>query len=288
MFADGDRTLHAESLTRVLDARDDFRFIARSGGEEVALFGERLPWDSDFFGYEVARLHGVFPLTAPLFRPHADFSPAVASFVRTARDRGIRYLLALVDARDLATIRAVGESGFSLIETRPVYQLCVRDYAYPQRFACRFAVPDDMESLARTARDSVNPYDRFHSDPFLDPEVAGRMLYRMTEASLRGSFADRTVVPDVPRPTAFTSVRYLRDRWPRWRLNIAQFALAACALESKGWATKVFSEMGYHLKEMGVDYVTCATQLPNRAMVRICEKLGYSLGKVELMFRIVL
>src|SRR5581483_386548 len=104
--AAGDRALYANQLTRPLKPSDDLRFIYRADDREaLALFAERLPWDSDFFGYEVAKLQGIFPLKPPLFRPFADFAAGLGHFLRAVRERDIRYLLALVDTRDLAAIR---------------------------------------------------------------------------------------------------------------------------------------------------------------------------------------
>jgi dTDP-4-amino-4,6-dideoxy-D-galactose acyltransferase len=284
----GDRALHAEFLTRALPPDDDLRFLSQLvDGTEVGVFAERLPWDSEFFGYGVAKLHGVFALEEPLCRPDADFTPAVEALVAACRARGIHYLLALVDVRDLALIRALGVCGFALIETRPRYHLHLSSYAFPSRFACRPAVAADVESLAEAAAEAVNPYDRFHADPFVGHDAAARLLRRWVGASVCESFADVTLVPDTPRPAALVTLKYHRAKWPRWGVRLAQFGLAACSPRERGWGSKLFSEAHYHLKEMGVEYVTLLTQLPNRPMIRICEKLGYQLGGAELMFRLV-
>ena len=122
----GDRALHVESLTRDVNPRDDLRFaFPIAGGREVAVCAERLPWDSGFFGYDVARLHGIYPLASSGYQHDADYTPAVSELTRSARRRGIRYLFAVIDARDLPTQRALAATGFSVLETR-VSVLCPR------------------------------------------------------------------------------------------------------------------------------------------------------------------
>ena len=68
----GDRTVQFNSLLRELHPANDLRFTHAIAPEaDVAVLAERLPWDSSFFGYDVARLNGVFPLTGG-YRAEAD------------------------------------------------------------------------------------------------------------------------------------------------------------------------------------------------------------------------
>ena len=120
---EGDRAIHARELTGPLAQTDDLRFIHESEtGEKLLVLAERLPWDSDFFGYDVARLNGIFPLEAPLHRVRADYRGAVGALLEEAKSRGVRYLFAQADPRDLALLLALGEHRFSLLETRLHYQ----------------------------------------------------------------------------------------------------------------------------------------------------------------------
>src|SRR5688500_19500707 len=54
----GDRAVQFDGLLRELDPADDLRLAhAIAPDAEVAGLAERLPWDSAFFGYDVARLY---------------------------------------------------------------------------------------------------------------------------------------------------------------------------------------------------------------------------------------
>ena len=287
--ADGDRSIRAEFLTGRLSEDDDLRFVRRSsGGDEVAVFARRLPWDSEFFGYPVARLDGVIPLNAPWHRPNADYTDALSHLVESARTRGVRYLFASVDSRDLATLRALGALGFSLIETRVSHHLDLTDYSYPERYPVRAATPDDIVGLERTAQKMVNPYDRFHADPFIDPAAVDRLMRRWVHASIAEGFADVTIVPDVGQPTAFCTVKYHKDRWDRWGLNLGQTVFGAVEPEFKGWYRRIISEINYHLRDVGAEHSYLTTQITHSAVIRVWESLGYRFGKGEHTMRIIL
>src|SRR5262245_22251185 len=114
---DGDRAVHTTALLREIDPADDLRFsYPLPDDADVGVFAERLPWDSEFFGYGVARLQGIIPLRSGGYRADADYTPAVDALTALARSRDIRYLFAVVDSRDLPTSRALTTRGFSLIE----------------------------------------------------------------------------------------------------------------------------------------------------------------------------
>lgn len=284
-----DREAFAELLTQQLDEANDLRFIGSlPSGDAVALFARRLAWDSEFFGYGVARLDGVFPLSAPFYRPDAEYVGPVAKFLDEARRRDIRYVFAPVESRDLALMRALGQLGFSLIETRCYYHMDISSYDYPERFPVRAAEPADIPSLGRAARDIVNPFDRFHSDPFISKVDADRLMVRWIEASINEGFADVTIVPDVSEPTAFCTVKYHRDCWNRWGLKLSQPVFSAVSPEFKGWYRKLISEINYHLRDVGAEHSYLATQITNISVTWVWESLGYRLGKGEHIFRLVL
>lgn len=287
-----DRQRVAEELTEPIKPENDLRYRFTSDdtahGLDVAILAERLPWDSEFFGMETAKLHGIYTLKAPHYDYRLDYRPALAAFLKQARERGIRYLLAPVFAEDLAALRALGAAGFEQITGLNYYHISVQDFTHPERYPSRAATVDDIPSLAATARDEVNPYDRFHSDPFIAKEAADRMMTRWVEASIRDGFADITIVPDVPEPKAFCTVRYHKNKWDAWGMRMGQFVLSAIDRDFKGWYLKCFVEILYHLKEMGVEHAFVSTQITNRAAIRQCEKLGFRYGRTEYTYRLVL
>ncbi len=285
----GDKALFLDRLAREIPPENDLRFVGPlSTGDEAAVFAERLPWDSAFFGYGVARLNAILPLVTPFYRPHADYTSQVLELIKRAREREIRYLFSQVDSRDLATLQALGAAGFSVIETRVYYHVDLTSYDNKERYSVRAAVPEDIPSLGRAAREMVNQYDRFHADPFIKPEDADRLMYQWVKASILESFADVTIVPDVPSPMAFCTVRYHKDQWSQWRLKIGQPVFSAVSLEFKGWYRKLISEINFHLQEQGAERAYLITQATNGAVIWVWENLGYHYGRSELVLRRIL
>jgi hypothetical protein len=132
----------------------------------------------------------------------------------------------------------------------------------------------------------VNPYDRFHADPFISKVDADRLMSKWVEASILEGFADITFVPDVTQqPRAFCTVRYHKAKWDRWRLRLSQPVFSAVGTEFKGWYKKLISEICYHLKELGAQHAYMATQATNSAVVWTWESLGYRYGKSEHILR---
>lgn len=287
-FIKADRSLWANDLTRNLDTEHDLRFIYRDKNNTLVLLCEILPWDTAFFGYKVARLHLILPYDAPFTRPHADFSSAVQALVKEAKARGVRYLFASVFPEDLATIRALNTSGFSLIETRAYYHRSLKDYDFPRRFSVRLATPDDIDSLSTAAVEMVNEYDRFHADPMIAKSDADRMMRQWIKASLTEGFADATLVPDVDQPGAFCTLKYHRGHWDEWGVRLGQPVFSAVSHEFRGWYVKIISETCFHLKDIGAEHNYLITQVTNRAVIRSWEKLGYQFGRAEHIFRIVI
>ncbi|AXK70895.1 GNAT family N-acetyltransferase [Lysobacter sp. TY2-98] len=287
--ADYDRGIRVDALLSTLRPDDDLRFVVGSGDTECWVLAERLPWDSEFFGRGIARLNAVVrPSKRRELR--ADVSPEVDAVDRVldvARSRGIDYVFAQVDAIDLPTIRMLSASGFELIESRCHYHRPLVD-APVVRHPCRLATPDDAPSLARTAREMVNPFDRFHADPAIAPADADRLMERWVHASLSSAFADATIVPDDPQPEAFCTARYHKEHWTGWKLNLAQPVLSAVSPRHKGWYVKIISELDEHLRSIGAEHSFLITQLTNNAVIRCWEKLGYQFGKGEHVFRRVL
>ena len=280
-----DKALLAERLTQPLPPTDDLRFIYRvAGGQEIAILAQRLPWDSKFFGYGVARIDGLFPLQAEGVNP-GDYRAAVAALLDLAATREITYVFATVDARDEAALRALGEAGFAVIETRLYYHRDLEQYAHDQRFPVRVATAADVGLLSHAARDTVNPFDRFHADPFISRAQADGLMCKWVEASILDGFADATFVPDVAEPKAFCTVRYHKDKWDRWGVRLAQPVFSAVAPEFKGWYKKLISEISYHLKEQGAQHAFMTSQSTNSAVIWTWESLGYRYGKSEHILR---
>jgi hypothetical protein len=281
--------VHVGSLLREIDAADDLRFAyPTSTGTDLAVCAERLPWDSEFFGYGVARLHGIFPLKKDGYRAEADYTPAIDVLTSLARSRSVRYLFAIVDARDLPAGRALAARGFSMIETRLHFHRLLRSFHYPKRFRCRQATAADLPCLTELSRTVDNPFDRFNADPFISKDDTVRLMETWIRASVVHGFADATFIPDTPNPGAVCTVKYHQDKSAAWKTSIAQLVLAMASPRTGNGLVSVISEVNYHLQSLGVEHVVFSTQIANRSAIRVGEHLGFKFGRGEYVFRLLL
>lgn len=285
----GDRSMWLDELTRPLAPEHDLTFVADL--EDVgptAVFAQVLPWDTGFFGFTVARLDAVMPLGDPGYQVLASLGGAVDRLLEVCRERGVRYVFAPVDARDVALARALTGRGFELLENRLYFHGDLTAYGHQERYGVRLANVGDVGVLGDVAAQTVNPYDRFHADPLLFGERADRLMRRWVEASICDGFADATLVPDVEEPGAFVTVKYHKERWDSWGLRIGQPVVGAVSASFRGWYLKLISEVCHHLRSAGAEHVYLISQTTNNAVLRCWEKLGFRYGKNEVVVRKVL
>lgn len=281
-----DLSVHLDRLLRPLPPGDDLRYHVGEGSAARWVLMERLPWDSDFFGYGVARLDAVVS-PGRVADLREDVGPGIAAldavFQNAARN-GIEYVFCSASATDLPLVRTLSGCGFELIETRCHYH---KPLSGPpaERYPTRLAGPEDVPSLARAAATMVNQFDRFHADPWISTAATDRLMARWVEASILDGFADATIVPDEPAPEAFCTAKYHRQHWEGWRLRLAQPVLSAVAPRHRGWYVRIISELGEHLRSIGAEHAFLTTQITNNAVIRCWEKLGYQFGKGEHVFR---
>lgn len=281
----GDRSLWLDELTRPVPCDDDLACVADlDDSGPAAVFAEVLPWDTDFFGFKVARLNAIIPLADPTYQVLSDVGDAVDVLLKLCRERGVTYVFSGVDARDIAVVRALTSRGFELIESRLYSHLGLRDFRPHERFSVRLANKEDVEPLGDVAATMVNPYDRFHADPVLAGS-ADRLMREWVRASVCDGYADGAMVPDVTKPGAFLTIKEHRARWERQGLAIGQAPFGAVGRQFRGWYVKLISEICCYLRDRGAEHFFMVTQTTNNAVVRSWEKLGLRYGKNELILR---
>lgn len=257
-----------------------------SGQSDSAIwFGRRLAWDSQFFGFGVGQLLGMYG---------DDLNYAVYTLELEAMDRGIRYLLATVPDESTALKLALGEAGWQLLETRVTFHRSLHNYDHPKGERYRVLVADkaDLPALRFATKAAVNKFDRFHADPTLDKDTIDRLMDRWVEASVSREFADLVYVPDTPTradsPTALAwmSAKFEREKWAAWGLKMGRPGNAAIHPNYSGWYTRLLSEICYTMRDSGMDHIYIPASAANRAVIAAWQNLGFKYGHTEHIFRI--
>jgi dTDP-4-amino-4,6-dideoxy-D-galactose acyltransferase len=248
--------------------------IVVEGFEHLFLFAF-LDWDTNYFNLKTYKLKAV------LFS-HQNFetlTKAVNIFIeKTIAEQA--YFFIEIPSEDILLLRALGGSGFQLIETRLTYYRGNLGAYQEPRYSVRGANINDIENLKRVAREMRNDYDRFHADSVFSINVADEFLATYIEQSLKG-YTDIVLTSnenDLPSDS-FLTAKYLKNDWPALGKNVSKMVLSAVSNKTnKGWYKKLISEMTYHLIEQGAEYIYMNTQSTNRAVLYTWEKLGYQLG----------
>lgn len=240
-----------------------------------------MDWDSEFFKLKTKRIITVLYL-------HNDYSilkRAVNAFLTSNYVRNVKYWIFEAPSEDITLIQAFNDNGFRLVETRLCYYLELEHIDFP-RSRTRTAIIEDIPNLRAVAKKMVNPYDRFHAEPYFKPELADDFLAIYAENSIRG-LADCVLVPDekgIPADS-FVSAKYLKSYWNRLGCNVSNMVLSAVSAETnKGWYIRLITEMAYHLKDIGAAIAFMHPASTNKAVIHTYEKLGCKLGQVSHVF----
>jgi dTDP-4-amino-4,6-dideoxy-D-galactose acyltransferase len=219
---------------------------------------EVLHWDSEFFGFPVARIS--------LARPEAhDLDTAI----RACRSEGIRcaYLLCPVDAA--STITAAVRRGFRLVDLRVTLSATLPVVTTVS--TARDVRPEDVPALRLMARTGF-PRSRFFVDGRFDRSRVEDLFQVWLERDLDEGVA---VVSDREgRPAGFATARVDRDR--------AMVGLVGVAPEFRG--TGVGRDVtGALLAKLGerVEHVQVVTQASNYAATALYEGIGFRSVAVE-------
>lgn len=131
---------------------------------------EFLPWDSEFFGFNIGRvaLEGATP-------------ESLRAIDQQARDMGIACLYGTLDTISTDESYLVQEFGHRLVEValrfgRPAGPLAPR----PTKSRVRRGTLEDVP-LLEEAIATLGPWSRFGSDPRFGPQAAGRMFRAWVE-----------------------------------------------------------------------------------------------------------
>lgn len=246
--------------------------------DEFLFLVEFLEWDSNYFAMDTYKIHTVIYEN----NNYHNLCEAVRVFNEHFFERAGVYCFIDIPSEDINLLQAFCKAKFKLIETRMSYYLDLTKFEQ-QRYSVRQATLEDIPNLRRVASEMRNKFDRFHADPVFDQNKADEFLATFIEESVKG-FADYTIVPNEigTPPDAFLTAKYLKDDWDILGKNVSKMVLSAVSSKTcKGWYKKLISEMAYHLKDLGAEFVFMHPASTNKAVIYTYENLGCRLGQVS-------
>ncbi len=197
-------------------------FVGPARGQgRWALGASELAWDSRVFGLDCGQVFPVINDLVPGRTSARDEAEATEIGRRTVgravtwlRKRGVRFVSARINGRDLISAHAFEAAGFRLMDISTIHRLDLPAQLPPGRlprgFRLRPAEPGDRRRLAGLAARSMTDVgffqDRFTVDPVLAPGAA-RMYRAWWRNSIRGERADEVwVLTEGERPIGFITL----------------------------------------------------------------------------------
>ena len=270
-----DDVLAREMLAAGREGKDQEAF-----GSSNVLIVRKLEWDTNYFGVPMYRIEFA---AGPGGVVAADALAEACAELRTtlAGRHPTSYVFAEVPSEDIVLLQGLGLAAFRLLETRLAYVHNAPHRFLGERAGTRLATVADIPDLRRAGAVARNDYDRYHADPFFGVEKADTYLADYIESCVRG-LADTIVVPDGGAPGAFVAgnarvAQYDSD-------IIGRLLLAAVAPDRRGAYRKLNGAFLGWMAERGATQVVNTTQSTNRAVIHVCEEMGYRFGRASHVF----
>lgn len=218
---------------------------------------QRLEWDSEFFGYNIARVK-VNRLTRD----------TLAEIDAWCAAEQIDCLYFLGEAADHQTAWLAGQTGFSYTDTRVLWEVTLGEA--PEAWQdIRLAVPDDIPALKPIAR--VSHHDsRFYFDPVFPEESANTMFEIWIEKSVRGVMADAVLVAVEDGQVLGYSAVLFNERGGQ--MNLLGVSGQA---RGKGLGSKLTRASFRFFWERDIRHIELSTQGRNLTAQRLYVKYGF-------------
>ncbi len=253
-------------------------------GDEIRLWFKKLEWDTNYFHCPTYRLdfvewddhveHPELPIAETLLSLQAELNQRHQNY----------YLFSEAPSEDTVLLQAFGLAGMRLIETRLTYfhdQL--KSIEIEKSYPVRVATEADIHHLRSVAMQARNDFDRFHADPFFSTETADEFIAEYVEQCVKG-LTDVVLVPavDSAPPGAFVcgsaGVDILGE------VSVGRLVLVAVSEPRRGCYRWLNQSLMLWMREQGMSCIVNTTQSTNRAVIHVCETLGYQYGRSTHLF----
>jgi len=233
---------------------------------------EKLAWDTDFWGFRVARVIG------DMLTPER-----VHEIDRWCQDKHITCLYFLARADDDATIRAAESAGYHRVDTRVTldWQPGPIRPTRPSRTAIRPHCRDDVDVLARISGESHHD-TRFWNDPGF-PRAGCRALYESWIRNSCHGWAQIVLVAESGgQPAGYVTCHLTTARAG----PVGSIGLIAVDESARGVGlgeALVSAAQGW-LAGHGATYVTVVTQGANQAALALYRRRGFQVESTCLWY----
>ncbi len=220
-----------------------------------------LEWDSDFFGFKIARVNGN--------RLEVNTTARILDW---CRENGVRCLYFLADGDHPETTRLAEKNGFHLTDIRVTFECSLAGLGSgnPLGEVTRPALPQDIPALRRIAASSYHD-SRFYFDDRFSRAACDHLYETWIENSMAG-YAQAVLVAGLPgRPEGFITCHTKPEQ------HKGQIGLVGVDEAARGHGTgrTLVLESLHWFAGQGLESVQVVTQGRNIAAQRLYEKCGF-------------
>lgn len=228
-----------------------------------------LPWDSELFGFPIARI---------------EARPDSRRLLELARAAGIRCAYYECETGDLEAIRSAEASGCQLVEVRVTLEATLaemkprtKQHGSQVLFEIGRVGSETGAELRRLATE-VSENSRFALDPGFGPSQARKLYERWVDVSLEGRAELIMGARDGQYLQGFISCR-VKDRMPFLELVAVDRRLAR-----SGVGTALVDHVAEALRDLQHSSARVVTQARNVRALRFYERCGFRVVGTSLMY----
>lgn len=287
-------------VERFLKGEEPIALLAVAGSDPVGFIGiERSAWESKHFGVEMASAPFLYANGGQEDRREIILA-LLAAAERACAGRGIRHLRAMSSIDDHASLLAIQERGFLLVDT---LLTCISDTERPA------AAPPEVdpaftlevyrkEEFDRVKREEIwhmadfmrKAYriDRYHNDPWLPAERSHEVYVEWFKNILNGTWADGMYIARKDgRIVGVTGFRYFFELEERYGVHIIGRGLSAVLPEGRG-GYHALTKAALTMAPYGCRFVEFETQIQNYPVINVWSRhgIGFARGRYTLHRRL--
>lgn len=210
--------------------------IPQDGGISGLITWKLLPWDEQIFKIKMATIPHL--LSAGDYKDKFSISTILSERVlKDCRDSGVKHLSVRIDSRDTATIHALEECGFRLMDVLIIDVIETRLSELKElssAFQIRKFREEDVREIVEIARRGFKNYiDRFHLDPILEQQHCDTLYAEWARNSCRGYADEVFVAESEEKVLGFNTIKFHKDVEKFTQIRVGEYELVATHPEAR-------------------------------------------------------
>lgn len=226
---------------------------------------QMLEWDSNFFGFKIARLNDQVQ------------NKDLLDTVDLLKKRGVTLVIAVTSPNDSSRIKTLESAGFSLVEVRMILKADLKaSPAYSESLKCFVATHRHIPSLLQCSK-GLFESTRFSCPPFV-PGQDDKLYETWIEHAVNGQFDDFCLcLPDQDKIAAFCSLKEMAQS----TMRIGLFGVGK-AYQGRKLSRVIMNDVIAYCTSAGAKNLLVATQAWNTKALNVYVGSGFCFNAVEI------